>query len=84
MVCSENTGAADLVEHGRNGFVLPVGNVERLADTLRWCGEHRAACRAMGRVARERVLSGHGWADYGARTLAAYRAALCARSPVAK
>jgi glycosyltransferase involved in cell wall biosynthesis len=76
VVCTENTGGADLVRHGREGFVLPIRDVEPLKQTLLWCYENREACREMGRAARQRVQSGFSWGDYGDRTVSGYRAAL--------
>ncbi len=36
-----NCGAADLIEHERNGWVLPARRPELLLERLRWCDEHR-------------------------------------------
>ena len=56
VIVSDQVGAAaDLVEDGVNGFVVPVGDVETLADRLRWVTADRAVARAMGEKSLQRV-----------------------------
>ena len=56
VIVSDQVGAAaDLVEDGVNGFVVPVGDVETLADRLRWVTDDRAVARAMGEKSLQRV-----------------------------
>jgi len=52
VLITPNTGAAHLVEEGRNGFVVPIRSPERLAERLAWCLENRDRLRAMGEAAR--------------------------------
>jgi glycosyltransferase involved in cell wall biosynthesis len=50
-------GLADVVAHGETGLVEPeFGNVQALAEMLRWMREHPAERRAMGLAARQRVV----------------------------
>ena len=56
VIVSDQVGAAaDLVEDGVNGFVIPVGDIETLADRLRWVTADRAIARAMGEKSLRRV-----------------------------
>ena len=40
MLTTENAGAADCVEHGKNGFVIPPADETALAECLSWCASH--------------------------------------------
>lgn len=79
VICTENTGGADLIDHNQ-GFILPIRNVDRIKEAMLWCYENRESCRAMGQAARKRVQSGHSWQDYGRRTFAGYQTALSSRT----
>jgi glycosyltransferase involved in cell wall biosynthesis len=42
-IVTSNCGAADLIEDGRNGWVVPIRRPDLLLERLRWCDEHREA-----------------------------------------
>lgn len=75
LVCTPNTGGEDLIREGREGFVVPIRDVEALKERITWCYEHQDECRAMGRLARQRVLDNFTWRDYGERVMEAYERA---------
>ena len=78
IVCTEHTGARDLIRHGVDGLVIPVRDVEKLKESILFLYGDRVAARAMGESARQRVLAEFTWRDYRHRMLAAYRGALAA------
>ena len=78
IVCTEHTGARDLIRHGVDGLVIPVRDVEKLKESILFLYGDRVAARAMGESARQRVLAEFTWLDYRHRMLAAYRGALAA------
>jgi glycosyltransferase involved in cell wall biosynthesis len=81
-IVSENTGGADLVDHGRSGFVVPIRDPEAIAAHLETLHRDRELLRALGRAARARVEEGHSWADYGRRAVGLIdRVAVAARGP---
>src|SRR5205814_10724482 len=41
VIITTNTGAAEVIEHGRNGFIIPADSVDALEAQMRWCIEHR-------------------------------------------
>ena len=47
VIVSEMVGAKDLVIEGENGWIVPVENVQALADRMRWCARNPQAVRAM-------------------------------------
>jgi len=40
VITTSNAGAADLIEEGRNGFVVPPADPGALADRIEWCFHH--------------------------------------------
>jgi glycosyltransferase involved in cell wall biosynthesis len=73
LICTSATGGEDLIAEVREGFVIPIRDVEALKQKLMWCYQNREACRAMGHAARQRVQQGFTWDDYGKRMLAEYQ-----------
>ena len=73
VIVTENVGARDLIEDGVNGFVVPVGAPEVIAERLCALHDDPERCRAMGRAARLSVEKGYSWRDYGDRLVAFLR-----------
>jgi glycosyltransferase involved in cell wall biosynthesis len=67
VIVTENVGAKDLVQDGVNGFVVPVGSPEIIAERLRRLHADPGLCRAMGAAARQTVADGYSWKAYGDR-----------------
>lgn len=63
VVCSDNTGAADCVVEGENGFVVPTGNATALREKIEWFLSNRNKIPEMAASARERVLD-LTWDEY--------------------
>jgi glycosyltransferase involved in cell wall biosynthesis len=56
VVCSDGAGAADLIEHGENGFVVPAEDAESLAEALRTAsGLSEEEQESIGRAAQETI-----------------------------
>ena len=71
VVVTLNTGAADLITHGREGLIVPPGDAAALADALLALYEDEPRRRAMGRAAAETARA-WTWDAYGDRAAAAY------------
>lgn len=69
VVVSDNTGAADLVHDGVEGFVVATGDVDALGAALSTLADDEVRRREMGVAARRRVSTGFGWDDYGRRAV---------------
>jgi glycosyltransferase involved in cell wall biosynthesis len=67
VICTENTGAKDLIEEGRNGFVVPIRDVKALMERIDWCYHHQDQVREMGGKALASVQKGFSWDVYGER-----------------
>lgn len=70
VIVTENVGAADLIQDGVNGFVIPIRDVEVLKDRLLRLYEDSTLQQQMGQSAYNSVRSGHTWDDYGDRLVA--------------
>ena len=63
VITTRNVGAADLIDEGRNGWVIPAGDVTALAERLQRCIEHPNELHAMRELA-ERSAAQRPWAVY--------------------
>jgi glycosyltransferase involved in cell wall biosynthesis len=73
VVASDHSGADDLVTEGKDGFIVPVRDVERLAEAILWCYQHRDETRAMGRAARAKIESQFTLEHYNQRMIELYK-----------
>jgi glycosyltransferase involved in cell wall biosynthesis len=62
------------VVHLQNGFVVPPGNPQALAQAIDVVRGDRAAAETMGRAGRQRVLERFRWEQVVERCLEAYAA----------
>lgn len=76
VIATTNTGGEDIVRDGKDGFIIPIRDVEKLKEKLVYLYEHPDALAAMGRSAKERVSSGFTWDDYGDKMIAEYERVL--------
>jgi glycosyltransferase involved in cell wall biosynthesis len=76
IICTANTGAADLVTRVRCGFVVPTRDVDALTERLTYLYEHPDVALEMGRRGREAVQSGLTWHDYGTSIVREYERVL--------
>ena len=53
VITTTNAGAADLIQDGRNGFVVAPANVEALAEKMQWCITHPGEISRMRHAALE-------------------------------
>lgn len=73
VICTTNTGGADILRNGQEGFIIPIRDVESLKEKILYLYENREVCSQMGYSALERVRSGFTWADYANKILDEYR-----------
>lgn len=72
VICTENVGAAEFVIDGENGFVVPAGNGQALAEKILWCYQHQDALIDMGDTAKKQA-SCFGWENYGKAIVLEYK-----------
>ena len=66
VIVTRNTGAADLVADGENGYVIPAQDPDAIRDRLAHLATHPALLRKMGQAARAsmQARSGEDWRSY--------------------
>ena len=73
VICTTNTGGADIVRDGQDGFIVPIRDVTALKEKLLYFYENPEVCAVMGESARRRVQAGFSWSDYGNKMISAYQ-----------
>ncbi|MFP4173573.1 MAG: glycosyltransferase [Candidatus Hydrogenedentota bacterium] len=76
LVVSDHGGLPEDVDDGVEGFVVPAGTVEPLAEALRTLAQDPAKREAMGQAGRERALQRYTMERYVRETVEAYREAM--------
>jgi glycosyltransferase involved in cell wall biosynthesis len=72
VVATPVGGIRETVVHGETGWLVPVGDVEALADRITWCLDHRTEARRVAAEARRRVFERFSVERMVAETLALY------------
>lgn len=73
VICTTNTGGADLISEGKEGFILPIRDIEKLKEKILFLYEHPAVRIEMGKQARNTILNNFTWAHYGEKMITQYR-----------
>lgn len=76
VICTAHTGGEDIVRDGKDGFVIPIRDVESLKEKLVYLYENPEKRDKMGNSARERVKTGFTWDDYGNKIVREYERVL--------
>ena len=76
IICTTNTGGEDLIQEGRNGFVIPIRDRNALKNKILFFFENRRACNEMGIAAKERVQDTFSWNNYGENIINEYQRVL--------
>ncbi|MDB5451807.1 MAG: hypothetical protein JWO33_385 [Caulobacteraceae bacterium] len=70
VITTDKAGAADLIDNGVNGMIVPAGEVRALTEALRWCLDNRPALARMRPGALDSARR-RQWADFRKDHLAA-------------
>ena len=71
-IVTTNTAAEDVVSEGKDGFIVPIRDVEALKEKILYLYENQSICKEMGRRAKENIQEKatlHGYADRMIQTL---------------
>jgi len=63
VITTQNAGASDFIEEGKNGFLVPPRDAEALAERLEWCIRHPKELLEMRRYALA-TAKGWTWTDF--------------------
>ena len=65
VIVSALPGPSKLVEEGRDGLVVRIGDVEDLRDKIAYLAGQKEKIRAMGEAARDKVCNRYSWGKIG-------------------
>jgi glycosyltransferase involved in cell wall biosynthesis len=66
VITTPNTGGPDVIEEGKEGFIVPAGSVGALREKMEWLIQNPSRAVEMGRQAHARA-SHFTWETYGQR-----------------
>ncbi len=55
IITTPNSGVADIITNGVEGFIIPVRNLAAIQEKLEWCCSHPLELAEMGRAARQKA-----------------------------
>lgn len=73
IIVTDQTGAVDLVEDGKNGFVIPTRSPESIIGCIRWMHDNESECKKMGEAARK-TAEKYDWSIIRKKYEAVYKA----------
>jgi len=69
VISSENAGGLDLIEDGKNGFIFPIRNTDKLKEKIEWCYHNRDKLSEMGKICRNIITETYSTDEYGKRSV---------------
>jgi alpha-maltose-1-phosphate synthase len=72
VIASCHTGAEDLFTDGKEGYIVPIRDMDSLAQRLQTLADNPQIRAEMGRQALTRVKSVGGWRQYGEQAMRIY------------
>lgn len=63
VICTENTGISDLIENGKNGFIVKTASVDDLKEKIEWFIKNSHLISEMGYYARK-TAEKYTWERY--------------------
>jgi glycosyltransferase involved in cell wall biosynthesis len=76
VITTVNAGAADIITHGKDGFVLPIRSPNAIAEHIEMLYRDRELRAAMSSAALAKARSELGWDKYAIRLCDFYRSVL--------
>jgi glycosyltransferase involved in cell wall biosynthesis len=72
LICTTNTGGEDLIREGVDGFTVPIRDVNKLKEKIKFLYDNPEVCKQMGQSAKEHISKGFTWDDYGDKIVREY------------
>lgn len=80
VIATTNTGAEDLFTNGVEGFIVPIRDVDAIAEKIAQLLSRPNDREMMGQAALKRVAEMGGWDSYGQKILSAYASGLISKT----
>ena len=71
VICTENTAGGDIVENGKEGFVIQAGDIDLLKEKLLYFYDNRELLRIFGTSAKQKAKQ-FTWDIYGEKIYSSY------------
>ena len=55
VICSQGAGAHELIEEGRDGFIVPIRDPDAIAERIKWLYDNPSQLRVIGENARRKA-----------------------------
>ena len=65
VIITEHTGGKDIITDGKEGFIIPIRDVNALKEKILYLYDNPKICKQMGDRAREKIESSCTWDQYG-------------------
>ncbi len=72
VVCTTNTGGEELIENQKHGFIVPIRDINALAEKILWCYKNREKSEQMGKRGQEKTKN-FTWDHYGQKVFDTYK-----------
>jgi glycosyltransferase involved in cell wall biosynthesis len=69
IICTHNTGVGDIIENGKQGFIIPARKIDILKRKILFMYNNPNIAKKMGILARKKIVKDCSWDHYGARYL---------------
>jgi glycosyltransferase involved in cell wall biosynthesis len=76
VIATVNSGAEDIFEDGKEGFIVPARDADAIAQALTLLYRDRDLLHAMSQAGRQRMEQIGGWDRYGAQIIALFESLL--------
>ena len=73
VICTTNTGGEDIIRNGKEGFIVPIRDVEALKEKILYLSSNPEKCKRMGYNAKKMVRENFTWDYYGDRIIKKYK-----------
>jgi glycosyltransferase involved in cell wall biosynthesis len=83
-IVTVNAGAADIITHGKDGFVVPIRSPDAIAKHIEMLYRDQTLCQAMSDAAVAKARNELGWDRYAARLCDFYRSIRSGEDQAAK
>ena len=72
VVATDTGGLSEVIENGKSGFIVPVGNIEKLAERIIWILQDKIFAKQMGERTQEIANSTFSWDGIANQTINLY------------
>jgi glycosyltransferase involved in cell wall biosynthesis len=76
VICSQNTGASEIIQNGEHGFLVPARDTQTLAEKILYCYQNPELCTQMGLAGQKQILN-FNWDIYGDKIFDVYQNIAC-------